>query len=122
MSFIASDPHIWLGKVIGSGHCVALIQQATRVPHTSQWKAGDTVVGNAELTPGTAIATFDPDGTYGNHTDGRSHAAIFMGHESQGIRVVDQWQGRPTAPRIIATRHGRGPAVDDATRYHVIET
>ena len=46
------------------------------------------------LRPGTAIATFDPDGRYGNHTDGRSHAAIYLGQDATGIRVIDQWVRR----------------------------
>ena len=46
------------------------------------------------LRPGTAIATFDPDGRYGNHTDGRSHTAIYLGQDATGIRVIDQWVRR----------------------------
>jgi len=33
-------------------------------------------MGNMTILPGTAIATIDDDGRYGNHTDGRSHAAF----------------------------------------------
>ena len=46
------------------------------------------------IAPGTAIATFDADGRYGNHTDGRSHAAIYLGQDASGIQVLDQWVGR----------------------------
>lgn len=123
MPFVDPDPHAQLGHVVGNGHCVALVRHADGAfaPHTARWKRGDPVVGNTDLASGTAIATFDPDGRYGNHTDGRSHAAIFIAHEDQGIRVVDQWRLRPVSPRIIANRHGSGPAVDDASRFHVIE-
>lgn len=41
------------------------------------------------MVPGTAIATFDPSGKYGNHTDGRSHAAIYLGQDATGIQVLD---------------------------------
>lgn len=121
MPFIDPDPHSQLGSVVGNGHCVALVQQGAQVPHTSRWRRGDAVVGKADLQPGTAIATFNDQGRYANALDGSSHAAIFMGHEDHGIRVVDQWKGHPTSPRIIGNRKGTGPAVDDASRFHVIE-
>ena len=121
MPFIDPDPLAHIGRVVGNGHCVALVrhEDGAFAPHTSRWREGMKVVG-ALLEPGTAIATFQ-QGRYGNHTDGRSHAAIFCGHESNGIRVVDQWQGHPAAPRLIANRHGNGPPVDDASRFAVIE-
>lgn len=71
---------------------------------------------------GAAIATFDPvSAKYGNHTDGRSHAAIYMGPAANGIRVIDQWVGRPCNYRIIRNKGGQGLPVDDASRYHLIE-
>jgi hypothetical protein len=33
-------------------------------------ETGELVKGNMTIAPGTAIATFDADGRYGNHTDG----------------------------------------------------
>ncbi|MEN0580166.1 BPSL0067 family protein [Phytobacter palmae] len=51
------------------------------------------------MTPGTAIATFDAYGRYGNHTDGRSHAAIYPGQDANGIQVLDQWMGHSTDKR-----------------------
>lgn len=43
---------------------------------------------------GTTIATF-PGGSY------RGHAAVYVGQDSNGIQVWDQWVGRPVAPRTI---------------------
>ncbi|EOI3442298.1 BPSL0067 family protein [Cronobacter turicensis] len=39
------------------------------------------------------MATFEQRGRYGNHTDGRSHAAIYPGQNAYGIVVLDQWMG-----------------------------
>lgn len=56
------------------------------------------------LRPGTVIATFDSDGLYGNHLDGRSHAAIYLGQGLIGIRVLDPLSGhtrQPVHERVI---------------------
>jgi hypothetical protein len=90
--YVAADPERWIGQPsVGSGQCVALVQQATGAPLTAPWRRGALVRGNMALRPGTAIATFDSDGRYGNHTDGRSHAAIYLGQDAHGIRVIAQW-------------------------------
>ena len=70
---------------------------------------------------GTLIATFDPDGLYGNHRDGRSHCAILYNVTAPGLVVLDQWVGRPAAMRTIRFKGGQGPAVDDGDAYAVIE-
>ncbi len=126
----ADDPEQWIGKPsVGTGQCVPLVQQATGAPHTSQWHRGALVKGNMNIRPGTAIATFDADGRYGNHTDGRSHAAIYLGQDAHGIRVIDQWiqrQGgkviavRSPATRIIRFDDSRLD-IDNGNRYYVIE-
>ncbi|WP_226991913.1 BPSL0067 family protein [Cronobacter condimenti] len=51
------------------------------------------VKGNKSLAPGTVIATFDESGRFGNHTDGRSQAAIYLGQNVHGMIVLDQWMG-----------------------------
>jgi len=93
----------------------------TGLPATASWRRGDPVQG-ADLQPGTAIATFDPNGTYGNHVDGRSHAAIFLASHTDGsIDVLDQWLGQAVHQRTIRNRRGAGDAVNDASRYYTIE-
>jgi hypothetical protein len=76
------------------------------------------------LTPGTAIATFDPNGTYGNHTDGRSHAAILMASDPKlGLHVWDQWVGHPVSMRWIRFQNGAPGVhpVNDGDAFYVIE-
>jgi hypothetical protein len=122
--FIARHPEQYIGQTVGEGasrgQCVAFVRAAADLPHTSLWVRGDPVA-TTDCARGTAIATFDPDGKYGNHGDGRSHAAIFQQQLSAGIRVFDQWSNHPVAHRVIRWKNGSGGAADDASRYHVIE-
>ena len=109
--------------VVGSGQCVDLVKQAAGVGHTSEWQSGGPVANNPDLKPGTAIAVFDKDGKYGNHTDGSSHAAIYLGPSKQfpgGIRVYDQWSGQPAHERDIRP-NGSSP-VNSASAYSVINS
>lgn len=99
MAYVASTPRAYIGQSVGSGQCVAFTQKAANMPRTAAWRRGALVKGNASITPGTAIATFDVDGRYGNHTDGRSHAAIYLGQDENGIQVLDQWLGHSTDRR-----------------------
>jgi hypothetical protein len=122
--FVAAHPEWHIGQTVGEGanrgQCVAFVRAAADVPHTSEWRRGDPVA-TTDIPRGTAIATFDANGRYGNHADGRSHAAIFQQQISTGIRVFDQWVGHPVAHRVIRWKEGVGQAADDASRYHVIE-
>ena len=122
MPSIATAPAASIGQIIGNGHCVAYVRHAAGLGHTSSWRRGQHVLAlGDDCALGTAIATFDANGRYGNHTDGRSHAAVYMGPAPGGIRVIDQWQGHPCAERVIRNKGG-GPAVNDASRYYLIET
>lgn len=121
MSWIAQNPSEFEGRSVGSGQCVAFVQQACGAPTTAHWRQGALVKGSG-VAAGTAIATFDPTGTYGNHTDGRSHAAIFQAEQAGGLLVWDQWLHHPVAPRVIHFRSGTGDAVNDGDRFHVIES
>jgi hypothetical protein len=122
MSWVAANPKAFAGRRVGNGHCVALVREAAGAPHTAQWRRGVQVRGN-DVAPGAAIATFEPDGRYGNHTDGRSHAAILIAVVPEGLRVWDQWVGHPVAQRTIRWHggNGNGRPVNDGDQYHVIE-
>src|SRR5580704_1589291 len=120
MSWIASDPSSYYGQVVGEGECVACVQRACGAPHTSQWRRGIFVKGNA-VPRGTAIATFDPDGTSGNHIN-LSHSAIFDEELSAALQVWDQWVGHPVASRPIYFRVGVGWPVNDGDQFYVIES
>ncbi|HEY1430737.1 MAG TPA: BPSL0067 family protein [Stellaceae bacterium] len=121
MSFVVDRPERWAGEVVANGHCVRFVQAAGGLPLTSQWRCGIKVRG-IELPAGTVIATFEPNGRYGNHTDGRSHAAVYERQSDGGLRVWDQWQGHPVALRTIHFRGGRGRRVNDGDQFHVVET
>ncbi len=119
--FVALTPMQFLNQVVGDGECVAFVRKAANVPHTSTWTRGAAVKGNTAIQTGTAIATFDPTGRYGNHTDGRSHAAIYLGQDAGSIQVLDQWT-RPASQPVHqrAIHFGRTPAVNDGNQFFVI--
>jgi hypothetical protein len=118
--YIAASPEQYSGQVVGDGQCVAFVKTASGAPATSAWSKGIQVKGNA-LAKGTAIATFDPNGTYGNHTDGRSHAAIYISQDGTGLQVWDQWTGQPVHQRTILFRGGAGKPVNDGDDFYVID-
>jgi hypothetical protein len=120
MTPIAAGPERFLLQVVGDGHCVAFVRAASGAPHTSAWRRGESVRTTADVPKGAAIATFDPDGRYGNHTDGRSHAAILIARHDGGLLVLDQWLRHPVQQRVIRYRGGQGDAVNDGDRFHVV--
>lgn len=129
MTHTAPSPQSYLNQAVGTGQCVALVEAACpAMPHTAGWRKGQQVKGNS-IPWGTAIATFDPDGTYANHTDGRSHAAIFLTKDDKGLYVLDQWLGQPVHLRQIMFRgltitgaSAMGTAVNNGDCFSVIET
>lgn len=123
MAYIATAPASYQGQVVGSGQCVAYVQQASGAPLTANWSQGDLVRGNPTIQPGTAIATFGPDGTYTNSTDGSSHAAIYMSQDDAGLQVWDQWTGQPVHQRTIRFQGGAPGVhpVNDGDAFYVID-
>jgi len=122
MAWVAANPARYAGQVVGTGHCVALIQTAAHAPHTRAWRRGSKVRGG-NVPTGTAIATFGKtSGKYENKTDGSSHAAIFIEEQSGGISVFDQWLKHPTAQRLIRFKGGVGTANNDADQFYVVES
>ena len=124
--FVVTDPtelNRFRGKVVGNGHCVPFVQVAVDCPRTSEWRRGDLVRGQDDkIERGTVIATFHPDTKrYENDTKGRSHAAIFLGENAQGLHVMDQWVGHPVAERVIRFKKGAQPHADDGDHYYVVE-
>lgn len=119
MPHVAQGHERHYGKSVPNGHCVALVRECAGLPHTSAWRRGELVRGSG-CAPGSVIATFDADGRYGNHTDGRSHAAIFLGEHTDGLMVADQWVGKPVSHRLLQFRSW-GKAVDNGNAYHIVE-
>ena len=117
----ALNPEIYADRVIGNGHCVVFVRQATDLPSTPRWRRGVKARGAALLT-GTTIATFDMRDRYANATDGSSHAAVLIKETPDGLLVWDQWEGHPVSRRTIRWKAGAGMAADDGDQFHAIET
>ncbi len=89
------------GKVVGSGHCTAFVQDVAGAPPTGDWSCGTKVKGSKTIVAGTAIATFTgPGETYVNES-GKGHAAIYVSQDATGITVWDQWKGQPVHKRVL---------------------
>lgn len=115
------------GELVGNGQCVALAHAAALIPPTQAWSQGTRVQGNLQLPVGTIIATFDANGHYGNHTNGTSHTAIYIGQTAQGIQVLDQWKGsipsadHPPQSRTISFNHLSSKKVNQGESYYVVQ-
>lgn len=84
--------------LVGSHHCVPLVQHYAKAPQAALWTQGELVKTATDLAKGTAIATF-VDGVYPNNKTG-NHAALFISKDNAGIKVMDQWKGDPNKPKI----------------------
>ena len=101
----AQDKHVLYGK----GECVGLIKAL--VPgligvSTQMWRKGAYVKDSPKLLRGTAIATFDPDGTFA-HADTGQHAMIFVAHAGARMWVLEQYKNS----RWVLFRHMPVPRV-----------
>lgn len=114
-------------KLVGDGQCVALIHAVANIPATLSWRQGEQVKGNPHIMPGTIIATFDNNGRYGNHTNGTSHAAIFLRRTPSGIVVIDRWNAaepanaHPPQERTIRLNSHFSKKVDQGEKYYVVQ-
>jgi hypothetical protein len=121
--YIATRPAAFESHVVGAGHCVDFVKASAGAPRTDAWQAGAQVHGNPHIAPGTAIATFEADGSYTSESG--NHAAIYLYQDERGIWVYDQWQGQPVHRRLIRFEGGSGSKwgskSNDGTRFAVIE-
>lgn len=121
--YLAPLPEAFVGEVVGDGYCVKFVQAAAGAPRTVAWRAGALVRGHLDLAQGTAIATFEADGTYTSATG--NHAAVYIGQDETGIWVYDQWRGHPVSHRQIRFEGGRGASAGSKSNngklYRVIE-
>jgi hypothetical protein len=121
--YVASFPEAFEGHVVGAGHCVDFVKASAGAPQTGAWREGAEVYGNPHIAPGTAIATFDSDGSYTSESG--NHAAIYLYQDDSGLWVYDQWQGQPVHKRLIRFEGGSGgmwgSKSNDGTRFAVIE-
>ena len=92
-------------------------------PRTAAWQEGAQLRGNPLIARGTAIATFESDGSYTSESG--SHAAIYLHQDDRGIWVYDQWRGQPVHKRLIRFEGGSGAKwgsrSNNGTRFAVIE-
>ena len=105
----------YVGQIVGAGRGVEFCQAAAQLPLTRQWRRGDPVKGNPSVKPGTAIATFDADGTY---QDERSHCGIYESQNELGIVLLDQWFGHAVHQRLVG--FGGTSAANNGDEYYVI--
>lgn len=124
--YVTADVGGWGAKtaLVGNGHCVALVREATGAPPTGEWVKGPKVKGNQTIPKGSAIATFNAEGKYANQSTG-NHAAIFISVSDAGIVVLDQWVSKdPAKPseRTIRFKNGVGSASNDGDQFSLILT
>ena len=93
--YVATRPEAFEGRVVGAGYCVDFVKAATGVPRTAAWREGAEVRGDPHIEWGTAIATFELDGSYTSESG--NHAAIYLDQDDRGIWVYDQWRGPCTS-------------------------
>jgi hypothetical protein len=121
--YIAARPEAFEGRVVAAGHCVDFVKAAAGVPRTTAWQEGAAVRGNPQIARGTAIATFESDGSYTSESG--NHAAIYLYQDDRGIWVYDQWRGQPVHKRLIRFEGGSGgkwgSKSNDGRRFAVIE-
>jgi hypothetical protein len=121
--YVAANPEAFEGRVVGAGQCVDFVKAVAGAPRTVAWRAGAAVRGNPRIAPGTAIATFERDGSYASKSG--NHAAIYLDQEERGIWVYDQWLGQPVHRRLIRFEGGggskRGVKSNDGKRFAVID-
>lgn len=111
--------------------CVALVQLgpaaagSVNPPGTSLWRKGIRVLTAAlsEIKKGTVIATFTGAGTYPSASEGARHAAVYLSHDTNGIKVMDQWATKKTPSERTLTSVGidKPRAVDKGDHYYVVE-
>ena len=113
---------------VGSKQCVALLQYYAKLPQTTTWKEGKSVLDELLLAKGTAIATF-VGGKYESLATG-NHAAFYVSKDAGGIWVMDQWANMATKPMVskrYIRRKGKLPKggyidpSNNADAYSVIE-
>lgn len=121
MPYNCPSPESYEGKRVGSGQCVEFVQKCAGAPLTASWRKGAKVKGNANISRGAAIATFNSSGRYPNQTTG-NHAAIYLGQDSTGIWVYDQWVSKGfVSKRHIRFKGTPGMSSNDGDDYYVID-
>ena len=111
--------------------CVALAQMGPPAtgsqvpPGTSQWRRGLRVANAAPgvIQKGTVIATFTAGGRYPNSSEGNRHTALYLSHDANGIKVIEQWIGKaiPSERTLAFVGFLEPRRVDKGDQYYVVE-
>lgn len=122
-----ADAQALVGKQIGNGQCAVLAEKlAPGIGLTRTWQKGEQVMGNTDIPIGTAIATFNyQDGTAyapvgSNGEPGSSHSAIYLGQNSTGVQVLNQWSTSGGARITTIPWSSWGGSAEAGNRYYVI--
>src|ERR1700722_2592127 len=93
-----ADYQQYVGSYYGANEqCVSLTRDFdSSLAPSSQWQQGELVEGATDIAPGTPIATFNFNGAYGppdspGGASGVSHTGIYLGQDSSGVQILDQW-------------------------------
>jgi len=100
------------------GQCVSFATTVcTSLPvSTLLWKKGKAAKGNADIKPGTVIATFTSTGKYLGHT------AIYHDQTKFALNVYDQWvTGHTKAIGKRALRFGAAGISNNGDGFYVVE-
>ena len=75
------------------------------------------------IQKGTVIATFTAGGLYPNSSDGKRHPALYLSHDANGIKVIDQWVGKAIPNQRTLTFVGflEPRREDQGDQYYVVE-
>lgn len=123
MPYVAKGDFTSQSTVFGNGQCVALVRALTGAPASSIWREGESIADllerNANLVPGTAIATFF-GGRYPNWHHG-NHAAIFLGWTTDGMEVFHQWRGKAPHKRVLYFGRKQAQSFLRAEHYSVVK-
>ena len=98
-----------------SDECVSLTKMFSGAPCTLCWREGPKVMGNTNIPPGTAIATFE-NGRYPQHGKNRN-SGIYLGQSGKNIYIIDQWPTHTAQRRPIDPG---GAPQNDANSYSVV--
>jgi len=100
------------------GQCVSYVKKVCPdLPATAAWIKGLPVRNNANILPGTVIATFIDFGKY------EGHAAIYVSQSQDGINVYDQYV-TPPSPKAVGPRTLRWGAPNrsnNGDKFYVVE-
>ena len=124
-----ADYQQYVGSYYGANEqCVSLTRDFnSSLAPSSQWQQGEQVEGATDIAPGTPIATFNFNGAYGppdspGGESGVSHTGIYLGQDSSGVQILDQWSGSGGASiHTIPWSSWGGNTAEAGSHYYTIK-